>query len=246
MIRFTSLFILASTLALCTAHGGEDDGDGPEPTPEMMVDTPFVPPPKCMTRPISSIAKCACYLIVTRQIQSSDMSTSRSQCKNMFGTNREIFKLGTSCRRFINANQEIMVDRLSVAATNSARTCIDPNALDVVYTLPPPMDAPEPSIELLSRMCKTRRFTNIVGCACYFIFTNQIISAVRSTSLMRCRDIIGPNMFIAKGANKCRKFIARKNGRIMIKRLQFQSNVYVKRCLNPDAPQVIYSLPDAE
>lgn len=254
MIRFASLFVLASTLALCVvAHDGEDDGDVLEPTPDMepspgmMIDMPpFMAPRKCMSRPLTSAVNCACYLLVTRQITSAAMSTSFMRCRNILGTNRAIFNLGTSCRRFISANQEIMTDRLSVALTNHARTCINPEAVDVVYTVAPPMETPEPSVELLSRMCMTRRFTNIVGCACYLLFTNQITSVARTSALMRCKDVVGPNKFIAKGANKCRKFIAGRSGRIMIKRLQFQVNVNVKRCLQRDATQVTYGLPDAE
>lgn len=234
MVGRTSFFLVICALAL-TAFAQV-------PSPMMNV-APIKMPPKCKTRTLRTTANCACYLFVTGQIISANPETSIMRCMGMYRSEEVITRLGNSCRRFVNANMEIMADVLAEAATLQARTCIDKDAPPVMFTVAPPMDMPEPSINLLSRMCMTRRFRNIAGCACYVIITDQITSADKETSLMRCRDIIGPDMLLVKGATKCRKFIGGRSGRIMIRRLEFQTNLYVKRCLNPDAPDLVYGIP---
>lgn len=234
MVGRTSFGIVLFALALSAF------AQAPSPMPDVK---PIMMPPKCKTRTLRTTANCACYLFVTGQVTSADPDTSIRRCMGMYRSEEVILRLGNSCRRFVNSNMEIMAKILSDATTVQARTCIDKNAPPVVYTVAPPMDMPGPSIELLSRMCMTRRFRNIIGCACYLISTYQITAVDSDMSLMICREIIGPDNLLVKGATKCRKFIGGRSNRVMIKRLEFQTDLYYKRCINPDAPDLVFGIP---
>lgn len=210
-----------------------------------MEPAPFTPPARCRRRFLRSVGRCVCYLLISRQVRSSTQATSIAQCRAEFGSNRDILALGLTCRRFIKGDLSVNVENLSAAGTTFVRTCIDSTIPDIVYTATPPMATPTPSVTPLARRCTTRRFENIIGCACYLVLTRQVVSANRSTTIQRCRSVLGGNRFINMGALRCRKFTRRMNNGIFIRRLQFQKDLYVRTCLDADADPVEYAIPSA-
>lgn len=242
MFRYVFLFVFSWTLALCVvAHDGGHESSGE-------AEDPFGLPPKCMKRPLVSTLNCGCYLITTRQITSPLRGSIRTFCRNVFGDNRELFKLGTSCSRFVNVDMEIMIDELDAAATAWQDTCLDPGAEPLRLALLPAMPLPEPSIDLLSPKCMTKSFTNIARCGCYLIFTGQVVEATygNEDNLAVCRDIFGPNKFIVNGGTHCKRFVARKTGQLLVKRLQRRANIYLKTCIDPDARALELRIPESE
>lgn len=241
MLRQAFLFVFACALALCVmAHDGGHESSGE-------AEDPFRLPPKCTKQPLLSTLNCVCYLITTRQITSPLRGSIREFCKIVLGDNRELFKLGTSCSRFVNDDMEIMIDRLDAAATAWQDTCLSPGADPLFLQLPPAMQLPQPSIELPPK-CMTKPFNNIARCGCYLMFTGQIVERTygNGEALAVCRDIIVPNKFIVNGGTHCKRFVARKTGQILVKRLQFRASIYLKTCLDPDGRPPNFKIVESE
>lgn len=244
MSRFSSLFTAAVVAVFAIAYAQDASVEPVDITPAPPASS-FSAPAQCSRRFLRSIGSCACYLIITRQVRSNMQKTSIDQCRAEFGANQAIFRLGNNCRRFITGALTINTDSLSTAGTNYIRTCINPSTADVIYTATDPVTTPTPSATPLARRCTQRRFENIIGCACYLLLTRQVESSDRSTSIARCRSVLGPNRFINGGALRCRKFVRRMNTGIFIKRLSFQTNLYVRTCLDADATDIELTLPTA-
>lgn len=244
MSRFSSLFTAAMVAVFAIAYA-QDASMAPMDITAAPPASGFSAPSQCNRRILRSVGSCACYLLVTRQVRSNMQSTSIAQCRAEFGNNQAIFRLGNSCRRFITGALTINTTSLSMAGTNYIRTCVDPSTADVTYTAADPVATPTPSVTLLSRQCSSRRFVNIISCACYLVLTRQVESSDRRTTISRCRSVLGANRFINGGAIRCRKFVRRMNTGIFIRRLAFQKNLYVRTCLDADAEAVEYTLPAA-